>query len=193
MTTPDVVRAVEPVIAALVRMGVPYYVGGSVASSAYGMARTTLDVDLVADLLPEHVGALARRLEDNYYLDEATMADAVRRRSSFNLIHLDTLIKVDVFSVKRDEYGRVSLGRRREDCLDESYGARRLFLSSPEDVILNKLDWFRQGGGVSERQWNDTIGVLKVQAGRLDLDYLRHWAAALGLADLLERALDEAS
>lgn len=192
MVSPDILSATGPVVEALEALGIPYLVGGSVASSAYGVARSTLDVDLVADLRQEHVRSLVSRLGETYYLDEGMIREAIRRCSCFNLIHLDTMLKVDIFVLKTRDYDRTAFGNRRRDTLSEAPDARTYYLASPEDTILNKLEWYRLGDHVSERQWNDVIGVLKVQHDRLDLPYLRRWAEELGLGDLLERALEEA-
>ena len=118
------------------------------------------------------------------------MRQAVERRASFNAIHQPTVLKVDFFVLGDAPFDRAQIERRRlSPALEGS--DRRVFVSSPEDLILRKLDWYQQAGGASDRQWRDVLGVLKVQAERLDLPYLRHWAAALGLAELLERALSE--
>jgi len=187
----DLLSALIPVVDALERLGVAYQIGGSVASSVYGVPRATMDIDLVADLRPEHVQPLVALLQEQYYVNPEAIHEALHRRSSFNLIHLETMVKVDVFVLRDRPYDQEAFRRTRRDTLAEEWG-REFCLSSPEDVILNKLAWFRMGGEVSERQWNDVIGVLRVQANALDVPYLRHWAAVLGLADLLERAFREA-
>lgn len=187
--TSDIVAALGPVVDALVALQVPYSVGGSVASSAYGIARTTLDVDIVADLRAIHVAPLVEALSDRYYVDLDAATDAVRRRSMFNLVHLDTVLKVDVYVLKGDDFHRVSFGRRIEDVL--AADNRLFFMATPEDTILHKLTWYRDGAEVSDRQWGDVLGVLRVQAGKLDMDYLQRWAADLGIETLLQRALAE--
>lgn len=192
MKNPDIVAAVEPVVKAFEKLGVPYFIGGSVASSAYGVARATLDVDMVSDLKPEHVHPLVEMLESDYYIDEKMILDAIHRSSSFNLMHLETMLKVDVFVVKDRPYYREAFKRKRKDSLDEEQGAAEFYLASSEDIILSKLEWFRMGGNVSERQWGDVLGVLKVQGDSLDVKYLRYWAAELGIADLLEQAFRDA-
>jgi len=93
----DIELALMPVARALDALSVPYRVGGSVASSALGVARTTLDVDIVADLAEEHAASLAAELGEAYYVDADMIREAVRLRESFNLIHLATLMKIDVF------------------------------------------------------------------------------------------------
>ncbi len=192
MSAPAILLALEPVTDALEALGIAYQITGSVASSAYGIARATLDVDIVADLREQHVSDLIMRLQKHYYVDEERVQDAVRRRSSFNAIHLSTMLKVDVFILKGRSYDQVAFGRSRKDTIVESENARRFALASPEDLILNKLEWYRQGGEVSERQWRDVVGIFKVQRQELDADYLRRWAADLGLAELLQRAAREA-
>ncbi len=187
----DLLSALIPVVDALERLGVAYQIGGSVASSVYGVPRATMDIDLVADLRPEHVQPLAALLQEQYYINPEAIHEALHRRSSFNRIHLETMVKVDVFVLRERPYDQEAFRRTRRDTLEEESG-REFSLSAPEDVILNKLAWFRMGGEVSERQWNDVIGVLRVQANALDVPYLTHWAAVLGLADLLERAFREA-
>ena len=193
MSPPDILTALGPVVDAFEQLGVAYHIGGSLASSAHGIPRMTVDVDLVAELRPEHVRPFAARLREEYYIDELTVGNAVARRGSFNLIHLATMLKVDVFIPKGRAFDREAASRAAPQALEEAEGARAFYLASPEDVILAKLEWYCAGGGVSERQWNDVLGVMRVKAGALDLDYLGRWAGQLGLSDLIERALAEAS
>jgi hypothetical protein len=188
MNGPMPIVAVLPVIEAFERLGVRHYVGGSLASSTYGVARTTLDADLVADLAPRHVAPFAEALRADYYVSEAMIADAIARRSSFNVIHLGTAFKVDVFVLKDRAYDRAAFERIRQDSLAAEGVAVEVPFASPEDVILNKLEWYRLGDEVSSRQWGDVLGVLKVQKDSLDRAYLAHWARQLGLTDLLDRA-----
>jgi hypothetical protein len=150
-----------------------------------------MDVDLVADIKMSHVARLAEALEKDYYIDAEMVKDAIRRSASFNLVHLDTMIKVDIFIVKDRPYDSKALSRRQPDTLDEE-SSRRFYLSSPEDVILSKLQWYRMGGTVSQQQYKDVLGVLKVQADRLDFEYLKSWALKLNLSDLLSRSFADA-
>ncbi|HYK89831.1 MAG TPA: hypothetical protein VE398_13720 [Acidobacteriota bacterium] len=191
MNRTPIVLALEPVLDALEAMGISFHLTGSVASSAYGIARATVDVDIVADLREQHVREIVRRLQGEYYIDEERVLDAVQRRSSFNAIHLSTMLKVDVFVLKGRAYDQVAFGRARKDTIAESEGARQYPLASPEDLILNKLEWYRQGGEVSERQWDDVIGILKVQRQALDFNYMLRWAGELGLTPLFQRAVRE--
>lgn len=161
------------------------------ASSAYGIARATMDVDLVANVEIRQVNRLVKALETDYYIDAEMIKNAIHRSSSFNLIHLETMIKIDVFIVEDRPYDSEAFARRQPDTLDEE-SSRKFYLASPEDVILNKLLWYRKGGGVSEQQWKDVLGVLKVQGDKLDSEYLKHWASRLNLSDLLNHSFDDA-
>ena len=180
------------VIDALETLRVPYFIGGSLASAVHGVIRATMDVDMIADLRLEHVEPLARILGDAFYADAEMMRDAVRRRGSFNVIHLETMFKVDVFIRKERPFDQAQFERRVLQTLATDPD-RAAYVASAEDTILAKLEWYRMGDQVSDRQWRDVQNVFKVQGARLDLQYLRRWAAQLGVRDLLERALSEAA
>lgn len=188
----DFMVALLGVVELFDHLGIPYYIGGSLASSAYGVARATADVDLIADVRPDQVPTLVTQLQAAYYVDAVMIRDAIVRRASFNLLHLPTMVKVDVFLPKQRAFDAQVAQRVHQDTLEEAPAARRVNLLSPEDVILTKLEWYRAGNNVSERQWNDVLGVLRVQQATLDRAYLQHWAAALNIADLWEHALQEA-
>ena len=149
--------------------------GGSVASSALGIARSTLDIDLVADLRASHVAALVARLQADYYIDGDMIYEAIQRRGSFNVIHLATMVKVDVFVLGPRPFDRASFSRVIHEPLGDSR-ERSFPLTTPEDIVIRKLEWYRLGGGVSQRQWADIIGVLKLQGDALDLVHMAHWA-----------------
>ena len=179
------------VVDALDALGVPYAIGGSFASALHGVMRATMDADLVADLRLEHVEPLVQALDDAFYADAEMMRDAIRRQGSFNLIHLGTMFKVDVFVAKLRAFDRSQLARRQLHLLSED-PERHAYVISAEDVVLSKLEWYRMGGEVSDCQWRDVLGVLEVQGDRLDQDYLRRMSVELGVTDLLERVLEEA-
>ncbi len=182
--------ALLPVVEALIALAVPYYVGGSIASSVTGVARATLDADLVAALQSEHAEPLAALLLPHYYVDAEMIQSAVRCSSSFNVIHLATMFKVDIFVPQDTPFARENM--RRRIAIEVPEIGRTLYVCAPEDIVLHKLLWYAAGSGVSDRQWYDLQGVLRLQAHGLDLAYLRHWAAVLGVGELLHRALDEA-
>lgn len=187
----EIRAALDPVADAFEALGVIYRVGGSVASSALGVARSTLDIDLVADLRVVHVVPLVDRLQADYYVDGDMIRDAIRRRSSFNIIHLATMMKVDVFVLGARPFDRAAFARVISEPLGDDR-ERSFPLTTPEDIVIHKLDWYRLGGGVSQRQWADVLGVLKLQGDALDRAHLAYWAREIGVTELLERALAEA-
>ncbi len=180
-------KAVLEVVDVFDELKISYHVGGSLASSVHGVPRQTNDLDLVADLPPAAVAVLVLRLEDRFYIDAEMIRRAIRRRGSFNMIHLATGFKIDVFIHGRGDFDRLEFARHRRHRLEDL--SRDLVVKSAEDTLLRKLEWYRLGREVSDRQWNDILGVIRTQDDRLDLEYLRHWASELGVADLLERAL----
>jgi hypothetical protein len=191
VTEPDLIAALRPVCESLEALGIGYYLGGSVASSVHGIARASLDADIVAAVEPRHVGPLVDRLTSEYYIPVERLSAAVRDRSSCNFIHLATMFKIDVFVPKGRPFDLEAAERARHTTLDEADDTPRFPIASVEDTVLAKLEWFRLGGEISERQWWDVVGMLKVSR-EADRDYLRRWAVELGVADLLERALIDA-
>jgi hypothetical protein len=190
MLSRETIAAIAPVVTEFERLGVAYYIGGSIASSVLGAPRSTLDVDIVADLAPKHVAPFVDALKTRYYINGQTMLDAITRRSCFNLIHLDTSFKVDVFVPKNRPYDRAALSRSWKS--ESRQTTVPFFFASTEDIILAKLEWYRLGDEVSERQWSDIIGVMRVNQAVLDRQYLDRWAGELGVADLLAKAWKEA-
>lgn len=169
-------------------LAIRYVVGGSFASSLYGIPRATQDVDLVAEIELPHVDAITGALVDEFYVDAGMIRDAIRRRASFNVIHLATMFKADVFIPKGDAWSHEELSRARSERFDTTEGPLTIRFASAEDTLLHKLIWYRLGNEVSDRQWGDVLGLLKVQSGSLDLEYLEQWARLLDVWDLLGRA-----
>ncbi len=180
------------VTSVLEKLGVPYLIGGSLASTLYGMVRTTQDSDVIAEMRPEHIQPFVSALQDEFFIDEEMIADAVQHNSSFNIIHRDSMFKVDIFIPRPRPFLRSQFTRAQRQTFDLEPEISANFASA-EDTILSKLEWYRMGGEVSDRQWRDILGVLKTRAGELELDYLRKWAGELKVSDLLERALKESA
>jgi hypothetical protein len=170
------------------KLGVAYLIGGSLASTLYGMVRTTQDSDIVAEMRLEHLQPFVEALQTEFYVDDEMMAEAIQRNSSFNIIHRETMFKVDVFIPSPRPFLQSQLIRAQRQVFTFEREVSAKF-ASPEDTILSKLEWYRLGGEVSDRQWRDILGVLKTRAGELDLDYLRQWAKELKVSDLLKRVL----
>ena len=185
---PDPYGVALSVIRALDALGVASTVGGSIASSFAGEPRSTIDIDIVAALEEHHVPALTAALVPEFYADEDAIRRAVRTRTSVNLIHQLTMLKVDLFVAGGTPLDAQQLARRQHVTLSDG---RDLHVHPPEDILLQKLRWFRLGGETSDRQWRDVLAIVRVQGDRLDQVYLRDNAPALAVADLLERALKE--
>lgn len=196
--TPD--RLPDPIAVAVIvaelldRAGIRYVIGGSFASSVHGEPRSTNDVDIVMDLSEDQAAALIAGLRDEYYVDAGAVGEALEVGGSFNIIHIPTAVKIDVFIAGEDVLDRARLERRQVLRIPATAGTEAVvYVDTPEDTIIRKLEWFRRGGESSERQWRDVLGVLRTQAGSLDNAYLHAWAERLAVLDLLERAMREAS
>lgn len=176
---------------ALERLDVDYAIGGSFASSIYGEMRATQDVDVIARLRPFHVFPLLRMISPVFYVDGEAVRSAIERNRSFNAIHTEWAEKIDVFVPADSRWTEYQLRRREPKVVDAETGRRAYFVSA-EDVVLSKLSWFRRGGEVSEQQWRDVQGVLRLRGTELQFDYMGERAAELGITDLLARARTEA-
>jgi hypothetical protein len=191
---PDAIGVALFVTGVFTRLNVPYLIGGSFASSLYGEPRSTNDIDIVVDLEQSQVTPLATALaaSGECYFDEDAMRTAVDRGQSFNIIHLVTAVKVDVFVAGTDVFDRERLQRRRRIELQQG-SANVVYVDTPEATILRKLEWYRRGGESSERQWRDVISVLRARPLQLDREYLSLWATRLKIADLLDGAMRAAN
>ena len=170
---------------------IPYMVCGSFASSTLGEARTTHDVDFVVDLRAASVDGLIARLGSGFYADADAITDAVHRRSSCNIIHLGSGIKVDLFVLPDNDFAREEMRRRVRTQVTQD-PVQHAMLASAEDVVLSKLIWYEKSDRVSNLQWRDVVGVLKLRGESLDRNYMVRWARELGLSELLDSAWDEA-
>lgn len=179
------------VVEALEKLGINYVIVGSLASALHGVARATMDTDIIANLRDEHVLAFVSACKSTFYVDDEMIREAIQSHRSFNIIHLESFFKVDIFIPKEREFDRLQMARRSPYVLSTD-PEQSAYVASAEDTILAKLEWFRIGGEVSDRQWRDILGVMKVQAGKLDLEYLHLGAWLLKVADLLEKAIRDA-
>jgi hypothetical protein len=190
MNTSEIIQALTPLVEAFDRFGIAYYIGGSVASSLHGRRRYTQDIDVVAALHLKHVQTRMAMLQQEYYIDADMIRGAIQNRSSINLLHHDTGVKVDVFVQKSNPFAQQELRRARDDVLE--VGSCRFSFASAEDMILAKLDWWKLDGGVSNRQWNNILEMMKEKHAALDIAYLRRSAPMLEVADVLEKAFNDA-
>ena len=187
----SVVEALAPLIEAFKQLGIPYYIGGSVSSSVHGVARQTQDVDVIVALQAgQQVHQLVQMLHNEYYLDEQAFQDAVRGEILYGVLHLTTMMKVDLIPLKQRAFTQEEARRAQPTLLEP--GTRPLRIASAEDAILTKLEWFEMGGRTSTRQWSDILGIMRQQGDNLDHTYMRQWADVLRVRDMLEKALAEA-
>jgi hypothetical protein len=182
-------KVLHRTVEGLNRLNILYVIGGSFASSFHGFSRTTNDVDIVTVIEEKQCQLFVAEFENDFYVDEEMIRLAVGQKSFFNMVHLDTTFKVDVF-IAKSGFQEKEIERRQLQRLgiDREYS---FYFSTPEDIILAKLDWYRKGNFVSSQQWRDISNVIRIQGEKLDLDYLRTWASELKLSDLLEQALEE--
>lgn len=184
---PDLLMAMIPVIEVFEQLSVRYYLSGSIACSVYGFPRGAQDIDFVADMQIENVSPFVELLRGSYTINEQALHDAIQKRSVFSLLHVSSLMKVDVFLPHSLPFDSLVLQRSQQLPLLEGY--HPLWIASPEDIVLMRLEWYRSSGATADDQWNDILGVLKVQAQNLDLAYLRDKANTLKVSDPLEQAL----
>ncbi|MES2462907.1 MAG: hypothetical protein V4671_20170 [Armatimonadota bacterium] len=182
----------QRVIRAFDVLGIEYAIGGSVASTVHGIPRLTMDVDIIADMGEAHIEPLVAALQEEFYADADMMREAIRHYSSFNLIHLATMVKADIFLLPTTPFAASEWSRRQYKKIGADLESPEAYVASAEDMILQKLNWYRLTGERSDRQWGDVQGMLKVQGTALDFAYLAHWAEDLAVSDLLKTALEDA-
>lgn len=167
----------QRVAAFLEAHAIAYRVVGSLASMAYGEPRFTNDIDILADLRPEHCGRfLAAFPPPDHYLSDAAMRTAIEHPGQFNIIHLPSGIKVDMIVLKPDAYAQTEIQRGRRLTSPGEFDA---WFASPEDVILNKLRYYAEGG--SEKHLRDIASILLIQRTAIDLNYIATWADRLAV------------
>jgi hypothetical protein len=184
----DHVAVALRVTAILDRLSIRHTIGGSIAASFAGEPRSTIDIDLVVALAHDHVGALVAALEPAFYVSADALHRAIDTCGTANLIHQDSQIKVDFFIAGGTPLDEQQLARRLRV---EVRPGQFIYVHPPEDILLQKLRWFRKGGGASDRQWRDILGIIRTQGERLDRDYLHLNAPALDVREELDRALSE--
>ena len=171
------------------KLNTGYYLCGSFASGLHGLYRASADSDFVADLSQYRVPQLAAELAPDFDADEEMMREAVSLQRSFNVVHYETMWKIDVFVLKDRPYDAEALLRAQDSLLDPADPTSHVKVATAEDTVLAKLAWYRLGNEQSDRQWADILGVLRLKRVSLSEPYLRRWAKELGVLDLLERAL----
>lgn len=177
------------VVDQLERLQLPYLVTGSIAAAFFGEPRFTNDIDVVVRLSLERVPELCGIFPANeFYVSLEAAARAVRTHGQFNIIHPASGLKVDIMIPEPTAFNQSRFARATRLRPEADYEAA---FASPEDVILKKMDYYREGG--SEKHLRDIAGILKISRGRIDLDYIRNWADRLGLIDVWSAVQQRAS
>ncbi len=189
MSNPQELEILGSLAEVLEQMDISYAIGGSMASSIYGKVRFTQDADITVEPFDDRADRLFEILKPQYYISKEAMYQALMQRRSFNIIHLKSAFKIDIFIRKDTAFEKQLITRRRTLKLSDSLG-KSFSVVSPEDIILLKLQWYCDSGH-SERQWNDVIGILTTQREKLDFDYMRKWSDILGINELLEKVISE--
>ncbi len=184
----DLLAALAPVAQAFRRLGVRYYVGGSVASAFHGAIRSTMDVDLICDLSEADVAAFLGSFGAEFYMSPAAVRDAVQRKSCFNLIHMPTAYKVDVFVSRGRPFDLLAMDRATAQPLGVN-AALTVPIATAEDSVVAKLEWFRLTNETSERQWDDVSKLVALLGDALDVQHMQRMAASIGVGDLLDKLL----
>ena len=156
------------------------------ASSARGSYRATEDIDVLARISPLQAGQLVDALGKDWYADADQMCDAIAAGRAFNLIYIPFSQKVDVFPAK-DDFCTAQLERATTLPVAALGPGAAYPVAAAEDIVLAKLQWYKAGGEVSERQWTDVLQVIRANPA-IDWAYVEGWAARLGVNDLLARA-----
>ncbi len=183
---PDLLVTLDSIAEIFEQLNIPYYIGGSIASSTHGMRQAAKDIDIVASISYAHVPTFIAMIQADYYVDEKAVDKAIQEHTVFSIIHLDTLFKVDVFVPEADELNQQTFKRTQEYVLEKDNHS--FHLESPEDIILMKLKQYKHVEKNTDDQWNDILGVFKVQGLTLDFAYLDRWASLFNVQDLLKSA-----
>jgi hypothetical protein len=191
----DPILLAQKIASILLPLNISYVVEGSVASSLLGENRSTQDLDLVIDLESRTAQRLIDAMSGEFYISESAVTEAIAksrtapRESSFNVIYLPSMEKADICVMGSNDPFSASVMSRRQLHPVSGLQEEGIYIYSPEDIVLQKLSWYKLIPGDSQKQQRDVLGVLKVQGERLDLAYLNQWVLTLQLTDLLPKAL----
>lgn len=170
---------VKKVVDALEKNGVSYMLTGAFAVNYYGKARLTHDIDLVVQISLDDADKVVSLFQDEFYVALEGIIDAVKHGTMFNLIHPETGIKIDCWMLKHKEYDELSFSRKRREIIFD----QKMYISSPEDLIITKLDWYKKSE--TQKHYEDVVGIFEIQEGKLDIDYIKKWAAHLSFLNIV--------
>jgi hypothetical protein len=166
---------------------IEYCVGGSFAGGVHGIPRSTQDVDVVVTMQAFHVPRLVAALVPDFYISDRAAHEAITLGTSFNVIHVEYAFKADLFVPHENPWTRSQLDRAVTEVFDTSHGPVAIRIVTAEDILLQKLSWYRQLGESSDQQWRDILGIYRISGDTMSAAYLDEWGRYLRVADLLER------
>ena len=172
------------------KLNIPYAIGGSIASSLHGRVRFTQDADITVMALDDKTDPFYSLTNRHFYISKSAMHQAIRNKTSFNVIHTQTAFKIDVFVAQDNEFNNNLLQRAKKIKLSEDT-EKTFSVVSAEDIVLLKLMWYKQTDCTSEQQWSDILSVLTAQASTIDFEYLKTWSTKLQVDVLLNKAMKE--
>ncbi len=188
--TPNIINAITPISTLFRRMNIAYCLTGTIASSIYGMQRAAFDIDFIAGIGPKAIAFLLENLSSTYYFDKATIKEANICKTSFEGLHIESVLRVNIHSFHTGTFAEEMYRRVQTHILTKDDKA--FCIASPEDIVLTQLLEYEAGGEVADDRWNELLGVLKVQKETIDSSYLEQWAVTLGIGNLLRRAFEDA-
>ncbi len=177
----DLVFLLKLVVKRLEDLKIPYILTGGLAVSFWGLPRTTHDIDIVIEAKSEDKDKIVNSFKKDFYISEEAVRQAIEQRFTFNIIHYKAGLKIDFWLVKKDTF-RISEFKRR---LKEKIFNKQIYIISPEDLILEKLLWYREGQ--STRHLEDIEGILKIS--KPNLNYIKNWAEKQSTIEILEGIL----
>lgn len=186
------IESIVLVVEVLENLNIPYFIGGSVASSAHGRPRATMDVDMVVDLSHDKVPIFCEVIASSFYVEKGAVVEAVEQRSSFNLLNFETMMKIDIFVTKDREFERDQFKRSKKDTIvSEELNSPSFYFCSPEDSILAKMEWYKLSNKTSDRQKSDIIGIIAVNKDKLDFNYIKKHVKKMNLEEVWKEILGE--
>lgn len=173
----DPSELLERLATTLESLRIPYLITGSMATIAYGEPRFTNAIDVVVRLASHQIDELCSAFPaEDFYISREAVADAVARHTQFNILHPTSGLKIDVMVADDSEFNQTRFSRARSLRVAAD---RDVTFASPEDVIIKKLVFYREGG--SEKHLRDISGVLKIMDAEIDRAYIERWVQRLGL------------
>ncbi len=170
---------------ALRKSNISYMLTGALAVNYYGKPRMTHDIDVVVSITINDTAKFKELFDENFTVDAYSISCALKELSMFNIIHKETGLKVDFWIMKGDEYNRKSFERRKW----YPYQNIEICLATPEDMIINKLDWFKLSD--IDKHYFDALDIYRIQQEKLDIEYINYWCNKKSISELWKKIQEE--